>query len=161
MGGIVIPGGFDVRGIEGKVKACRYAREKKVPYLGLCLGMQVMIIELARHALGSEEPNSTEFDPQTRCPVIDLLPEQRGISEMGGTMRLGAYPCRLLPDTLAFKAYGQELISERRRHRFEVNNDYRELLKEGGLIISGTPPRRNLGRSSLVPSSVQGGCISL
>ncbi len=140
VGGIVIPGGFDVRGIEGKVKACRYAREKKVPYLGLCLGMQVMIIELARHALGSEEPNSTEFDPQTRCPVIDLLPEQRGISEMGGTMRLGAYPCRLLPDTLAFKAYGQELISERRRHRFEVNNDYRELLKEGGLIISGTSP---------------------
>ncbi len=138
--GIVIPGGFDVRGIEGKVKACRYAREKKVPYLGLCLGMQVMIIELARHALGSEEPNSTEFDPQTRYPVIDLLPEQRGISEMGGTMRLGAYPCRVLPDTLAFKAYGQELISERRRHRFEVNNDYRELLKEAGLIISGTSP---------------------
>ncbi|MFQ6000070.1 MAG: CTP synthase [Anaerolineae bacterium] len=140
VGGIVIPGGFDVRGIEGKIKACRYAREKKVPYLGLCLGMQVMIIELARHALGSEEPNSTEFDPQTRYPVIDLLPEQRGISEMGGTMRLGAYPCRVLPDTLAFKAYGQELISERRRHRFEVNNDYRELLKEGGLIISGTSP---------------------
>jgi CTP synthase len=138
--GIVIPGGFDVRGIEGKVKACRYAREKKVPYLGLCLGMQVMVIELARHALGSEEPNSTEFDPQTRYPVIDLLPEQRGISEMGGTMRLGAYPCRLLPDTLAFKAYGQELISERRRHRFEVNNDYRGLLKEAGLIISGTSP---------------------
>jgi len=138
--GIIIPGGFDVRGIEGKIKACRYAREKKVPYLGLCLGMQVMIIELARHALGSEEPNSTEFDPQTRYPVIDLLPEQRGISEMGGTMRLGAYPCRVLPDTLAFRAYGQELISERRRHRFEVNNDYRELLKEGGLIISGTSP---------------------
>jgi len=140
VGGIVIPGGFDVRGIEGKVKACRYAREKKVPCLGLCLGMQVMMIELARHALGSEEPNSTEFDPKTRYPVIDLLPEQRGISEMGGTMRLGAYPCRVLPDTLAFKAYGQELISERRRHRFEVNNDYRELLKEGGLIISGTSP---------------------
>jgi CTP synthase len=140
VGGIVIPGGFDVRGIEGKIKACRYAREKKVPYLGLCLGMQVMIIELARHALGSEEPNSTEFDPRTRYPVVDLLPEQRGISEMGGTMRLGAHPCRVLPQTLAFKAYGQELISERRRHRFEVNNDYRELLKEGGLIISGTSP---------------------
>mgnify|MGYP001099492827 CR=1 FL=1 len=140
VGGIVIPGGFDVRGIEGKIKACRYAREKKVPYLGLCLGMQVMIIELARHALGSEEPNSTEFDPQTRYPVIDLLPEQRGISEMGGTMRLGGYPCRVLPHTLAFKTYGQELISERRRHRFEVNNDYRELLKEAGLIISGTSP---------------------
>jgi len=138
--GIVIPGGFDVRGIEGKIKACRYAREKKMPYLGLCLGMQVMVIELARHALGSEEPNSTEFDPQTRYPVIDLLPEQRGISEMGGTMRLGAYPCRVLPNTLAFKAYGQELISERRRHRFELNNDYRELLKEAGLIISGTSP---------------------
>jgi len=140
VGGIVIPGGFDVRGIEGKVKACRYAREKKMPYLGLCLGMQVMVIELARHALGSEEPNSTEFDPQTRYAVIDLLPEQRGISEMGGTMRLGAYPCRLLPGTLAFKAYGQELISERRRHRFEVNNDYRELLQEAGFIISGTSP---------------------
>lgn len=138
--GIVIPGGFDVRGIEGKVKACRYAREKGVPYLGLCLGMQVMVIELARHALGSEEPNSTEFDPQTSHPVIDLLPEQRGISEMGGTMRLGAYPCRVLPDTLAFKAYGQESISERRRHRFEVNNDYRGVLEEAGLVVSGTSP---------------------
>ncbi len=138
--GIVIPGGFDVRGIEGKIKACRYAREKKVPYLGLCLGMQVMVIELARHALGSEEPNSTEFDPQTRYPVIDLLPEQGDISEMGGTMRLGAYPCRVLRDTLAFKAYDQESVSERHRHRFEVNNDHRGLLQEAGLIISGTSP---------------------
>jgi CTP synthase len=138
--GIVVPGGFGYRGIEGKIIAARYAREHKVPYLGLCLGMQIMIIELARHALGSDEPNSTEFDPATRHPVIDLLPEQRGITEMGGTMRLGAHPCRVIPATRAWAAYGQELISERRRHRFEVNNAYRELLQGAGMVISGTSP---------------------
>lgn len=138
--GIVVPGGFGYRGIEGKIIAARYAREHRVPYLGLCLGMQIMIIELARHALGSDEPNSTEFDPTTRHPVIDLLPEQRGITEMGGTMRLGAHPCRVIPGTRAWVAYGQELISERRRHRFEVNNAYRELLEGAGMVISGTSP---------------------
>ena len=142
--GIVVPGGFGHRGIEGKIAAARYARQRKVPYFGLCLGMQIMVIELARYALGDEEANSTEFDRTTPHPVIDLLPEQRGISEMGGTMRLGAYPCRVRPGTRAWQAYQQELISERRRHRFEVNNAYRGILEEAGLIISGTSPDGNL-----------------
>jgi CTP synthase len=142
--GIVVPGGFGHRGIEGKIMAARYAREHNVPYFGLCLGMQVMIIELARHALNSEEPNSAEFDPGTHQPVIDLLPEQRTITDMGGTMRLGAHPCRIIPGTRAWNAYKQELISERRRHRFEVNNDYRLLLEDAGLVISGTSPDRFL-----------------
>jgi len=138
--GIVVPGGFGYRGIEGKIVAARYAREHTVPYLGLCLGMQVMVIELARHVLGSDEPNSTEFDIATKHPVIDLMPEQRDISEMGGTMRLGAYPCRLVPGTKAAAAYGKEMVSERHRHRFEFNNDYRDLLTEAGLVISGLSP---------------------
>jgi CTP synthase len=138
--GIVVPGGFDYRGIEGKIAAARYARQHRIPYLGLCLGMQVMIIELARYAIGSDEPNSTEFDPATRHPVIDLLPEQRGITEMGGTMRLGAYPCRVVPDTKAWAAYGEAMISERRRHRFEINNQYREVLTGAGMVISGLSP---------------------
>ncbi|MFQ5594031.1 MAG: CTP synthase [Anaerolineae bacterium] len=138
--GIVVPGGFGHRGIEGKIAAARYAREHQMPYLGLCLGMQIMVIELARHALGSEEANSTEFNHRTPHPVIDLLPEQRGISDMGGTMRLGAYPCRVRRNTRAWSAYGQELISERRRHRFEVNNEYRATLEQAGLIVSGTSP---------------------
>lgn len=142
--GIVVPGGFGHRGIEGKIAATRYAREHKVPYLGLCLGMQIMVIELARHALDSEEANSTEFDRRTPHPVIDLLPEQRRISDMGGTMRLGAYPCRVRPHTLAWDAYGQELISERRRHRYEVNNEYRGMLERAGLVVSGTSPDGNL-----------------
>lgn len=142
--GIVVPGGFGHRGIEGKIATARYAREHNVPYLGLCLGMQVMVIELARHALDTEDANSTEFNRKTPHPVIDLLPEQRGISDMGGTMRLGAYPCRVRPETHAWDAYGQELISERRRHRFEVNNKYRALLEQAGLLISGTSPDGNL-----------------
>ena len=138
--GIVVPGGFGYRGIEGKIVAARYAREHKVPYLGLCLGMQVMVIELARHALGSDEPNSTEFDIATKHPVIDLMPEQRDISDMGGTMRLGVYPCRLVSGTKAAVAYGKEMIGERHRHRFEFNNDYRDLLTGAGLVISGLSP---------------------
>ncbi|MBN1659902.1 MAG: CTP synthase [Anaerolineae bacterium] len=147
--GIVVPGGFGYRGIEGKIVAARYARQQMVPYLGLCLGMQVMVIELARQALGSDEPNSTEFDLTTRYPVIDLMPDQRDISEMGGTMRLGLYPCRLLPGTLAASAYedtmmpggeGDQVIHERHRHRFEVNNAYRKLLEEVGMIFSGVSP---------------------
>jgi len=140
VSGIVVPGGFGYRGIEGKIVAARYAREHKVPYLGLCLGMQVMVIELARHALGSDEPNSTEFDIATRYPVIDLMPEQRDISDMGGTMRLGIYPCRLVPGTKAAAAYGQELVHERHRHRFELNNAYRELLTSAGMVLSGISP---------------------
>ena len=140
LDGIVVPGGFGYRGIEGKIVAARYAREKKVPYLGLCLGMQVMVIELARHVLGSDEPNSTEFDIATKHPVIDLMPEQQGISDMGGTMRLGVYPCQLVSGTKAADAYGQEMVSERHRHRFELNNAYRDLLTEAGLVLSGLSP---------------------
>ena len=140
VAGIVVPGGFGYRGIEGKLIAARYAREHMKPYLGLCLGMQVMVIELARHALGSDEPNSTEFDISTKYPVIDLMPDQRAISDMGGTMRLGVYPCRLVAGTRAAAAYGQELAYERHRHRFELNNQYRDLLADAGMAFSGLSP---------------------
>ncbi len=138
--GIVVPGGFGYRGIEGKIVAARYAREHQTPYLGLCLGMQVMCIEFARHVTGSDRPNSTEFDPHTNYPVIDLMPDQRGIADMGGTMRLGAYPCVLQAGTRAAAAYGQEQVSERHRHRFEFNNSFREQLSEAGLTLSGLSP---------------------
>ncbi len=140
VAGIVVPGGFGYRGIEGKIIAARYAREHRVPYLGLCLGMQVMVIELARAALQSDEPNSTEFDHTTRYPVIDLMPEQRDITDMGGTMRLGAYPCRLVPGTRAAAAYGCEQVEERHRHRFELNNAFRDLLSKHGMVFSGLSP---------------------
>lgn len=138
--GIVVPGGFGIRGIEGMVKAARYAREHELPYLGLCLGMQVLVIEYARWALNSELANSTEFQLDTRYPVIDLLPEQRAVKEKGGTMRLGLYPCHLVPGTHAAAAYGQPVVYERHRHRFEFNNDFRELLEDAGLIPSGLSP---------------------
>jgi CTP synthase len=144
LDGIVVPGGFGYRGIEGKVVAARSARENQVPYLGLCLGLQVMIIELARHALGSDEANSSEFDIKTQHPVIDLMPDQRDLSEMGGTMRLGLYPCELAPGTRAAAAYGESLVEERHRHRFEVNNRYRDLLNEAGMIFSGMSPDGHL-----------------
>ncbi|HID89706.1 MAG TPA: CTP synthase [Anaerolineales bacterium] len=140
VGGIVVPGGFGYRGIEGKIAAARWARDRGVPYLGLCLGMQVMVIEAARRAVGTDEPNSTEFDPHTPYPVIDLMPEQRSVVNLGGTMRLGLYPCRLVPGTRAAQAYGVEEIQERHRHRFEVNNRFRDLLQLGGLIFSGISP---------------------
>ncbi|MEW5718234.1 MAG: CTP synthase [Chloroflexota bacterium] len=142
--GIIVPGGFGERGIEGMILAARYARTHKIPYLGLCLGMQVMCIELARHTLESDDPNSTEFNPATHHPVIDLMPDQRGISDMGGTMRLGHYPCQLTPGTLAARAYGVESISERHRHRFEFNNTFRELLANAGLVYSGLSPEGRL-----------------
>jgi len=139
--GIVVPGGFGYRGIEGKIIAARYAREQKLPYLGLCLGLQVMVIELARHALGSDEPNSAEFDPNTRHPVIALMPNQQSITHKGGTMRLGTYPCYLVPGTQAAAAYrGEPAVWERHRHRFEVNNAYRELLQGAGMVFSGLSP---------------------
>ena len=142
--GIVVPGGFGYRGIEGKIQAARYARENKVPYLGLCLGMQVLCIEFARHVYQSDEPNSTEFDISTEIPVIDLLPEQRDIADMGGTMRLGIYPCQLEPGTKAAAAYQAcgmgPTVDERHRHRFEFNNAYREELVQHGLVISGQSP---------------------
>jgi CTP synthase len=142
--GIVVPGGFGERGIEGKVRAARWARENGIPYLGLCLGLQVMIIELARHALKNDEPNSTEFEPRTKHPVIDLMPDQRTITDMGGTMRLGLYPCHLTPETKAAGAYATTEVQERHRHRFEVNNAYRDLLSEAGLLFSGLSPDRRL-----------------
>jgi CTP synthase len=142
--GIVVPGGFGVRGIEGKIAAARYAREHKVPYLGLCLGMQVAVIEFARCVLGSDEPNSTEFDPNTKFPVIDLMADQRSVREKGGTMRLGLYPCYLVPGTRAAQAYGAGqgtlLIHERHRHRYEFNNDFRSLLEGEGMVLSGLSP---------------------
>jgi CTP synthase len=138
--GIVVPGGFGYRGIEGKVAAARYAREHKVPYLGLCLGLQVMTIELARHALKTDDANSTEFDERTLHPVIDLMPDQREISSLGGTMRLGAYPCQLASGTRALVAYGTSQISERHRHRWELNNEYRDMLQNAGMIVSGLSP---------------------
>jgi CTP synthase len=138
--GIIVPGGFGSRGIEGKINAARYARENKVPYLGLCLGMQVMVIEFGRFVFGSEDANSTEFNRNTPHPVIDLLPEQRGIGEMGGTMRLGLYPCQLVEGTKARNAYNTTEVQERHRHRFEFNNTYRELFQEKGMLFSGESP---------------------
>ncbi len=138
--GIIVPGGFGIRGIEGMVKAANYARNNKIPYFGLCLGMQVMVIEFARYALGSSKPNSTEFDASTPYPVIDLLPEQRGTENKGGTMRLGDYPCQLVPGSRAAKAYGQSLVNERHRHRYEFNNEFCDILKKAGMVYSGLSP---------------------
>jgi CTP synthase len=138
--GIVVPGGFGYRGVEGKIVAARYARENGVPYLGLCLGMQVMCIELARHIYGNNGPNSTEFDPHTSHPVIALMPDQHSVVDMGGTMRLGSYPCELQPGTKVAAAYGVEQVHERHRHRFEFNNAYREALSEAGMVYSGLSP---------------------
>ena len=138
--GIIVPGGFGERGIEGKIQAARVARTQGVPYLGLCLGMQVMVVEAARAALGSDEPNSTEFAPETPHPIISLLSEQQGIQDKGGTMRLGAYPCRLVPGSRAHQAYGEDEVQERHRHRYEFNNAYRDLLAQEGMIASGLSP---------------------
>jgi CTP synthase len=138
--GIVVPGGFGSRGIEGKIQAAHYARENKVPYLGLCLGMQLMVIEFARHVLGTDEVNSSEFDRSTPYPVIDLMPDQRSISDMGGTMRLGLYPCNLQPGSRAATAYGVKVVQERHRHRFEFNNAYRQVLQDAGMCYSGLSP---------------------
>jgi CTP synthase len=138
--GIVVPGGFGSRGIEGKIQTAQYARENKIPYLGLCLGMQVIVVELARNVLHKEEANSTEFDRATPDPVIDLMPEQTSITDKGGTMRLGLYPCDLKEGSLAREAYGVERVEERHRHRFEFNNDYRAQMEEAGMRLSGLSP---------------------
>jgi CTP synthase len=138
--GIIVPGGFGYRGVEGKIRAAQFARERKVPYLGLCLGMQVQCIEFARHVFGSSEPNSTEFNLFTRYPVIDLLPEQRDIEEKGATMRLGVYPCQLRAGTRAATAYDEPIVFERHRHRYEFNNNFRDVLGAAGLVFSGTSP---------------------
>jgi len=138
--GVLVPGGFGVRGIEGKITAARHAREHQVPYLGICLGMQIAVSEFARHVVGMEGANSTEFDPETPYPVIDLLPEQKEVRDMGGTMRLGADPVKLHEDTQARRIYAEAVIYERHRHRYEVNNHLRKRLEHGGLVFSGTSP---------------------
>jgi CTP synthase len=138
--GILVPGGFGSRGIEGKLQAARYARENKVPYFGLCLGMQLMVVDFARMIYKSEAPNSTEFDRSTPYPVIDLMPDQRGVVDMGGTMRLGLYPCELQAGSIAANAYQQPMVQERHRHRFELNNSYREVLQQNGMRFSGISP---------------------
>jgi CTP synthase len=135
--GILIPGGFGIRGVEGKVAAVRYARERKVPFLGICLGLQCAVIEFARHVCGLEGANSSEFDPASPHAVIDLLPEQKNVTDLGGSMRLGAQPCHLVPGTLAAKAYGEEVVYERHRHRWEVNPAYHQTLEHAGLVLSG------------------------
>jgi CTP synthase len=138
--GIVVPGGFGPRGVEGMVEAARYAREHQVPYLGLCLGMQVMVVEWARNVLGLKDANSSEIDPATPHPVIHIMTDQRSVTTMGGTMRLGSYPCRPVENTLMMAAYQENDVSERHRHRFELNNSYREALENSGLIMSGLSP---------------------
>ena len=135
---------MDERGFEGKIAAAQYTRENKIPTFGICLGLQVIICEFARNVLGFEKANSTEMDKQTPYPVISLLEEQREVEAMGGTMRLGAFNCKIEPNTLAFKAYGNELISERHRHRYEVNNKYLSSLEEKGMIFSGKFAEQNL-----------------
>jgi len=142
--GIVVPGGFGHRGVDGKIAASRYARHHNIPYLGLCLGMQAASIDLAREVIGNEEANSTEFNAFTAHPVIDLLPEQRDIEDKGGTMRLGVYPCKLLPGSKAAEAYGEAVVYERHRHRYEFNNHYRDQLAKAGVVFSGTSPNGRL-----------------
>lgn len=138
--GILVPGGFGDRGIEGKISAIRYAREQRIPFLGICLGMQMVCVEGARNLLKLEGAHSAEFDASTPHPIIDLLPEQKTIEEKGGTMRRGLYPCKLVPDSLAHQAYGSDLVYERHRHRYEFNNEYRKALEEVGYVFSGTSP---------------------
>ena len=138
--GVVVPGGFGNRGIEGKIETIKYVRENKIPFLGICLGMQMAVVEFARNVLKLKDANSAEFDENTKNPLIHIMEEQKGIDKKGGTMRLGAYPCVLKEGTLASKVYGKSEISERHRHRFEYNNDYREKLEKAGLKISGTSP---------------------
>ena len=138
--GVLVPGGFGSRGVEGKIAAIRYARENGVPFLGICLGMQMAVVEFARHAAGLPGAHSSELDPHTPYPVIDLMPDQVNVTEKGGTMRLGSYPCRLTANSRALAAYGQEDIDERHRHRYEFSNVYRERLTEAGLILSGLSP---------------------
>ncbi len=142
--GIIVPGGFGERGIDGMIEAIRYARENKIPYLGLCLGLQLAIVEFARDVAGLKGANSIELDPQTPYPVIALMPDQAGVEDIGGTLRLGSYPCILDPSTKAFELYGESEIHERHRHRYEVNNDFRQVLSDNGMTFSGLSPDRRI-----------------
>ena len=154
VNGVLVPGGFGDRGIEGKIEAIKYARENKIPFLGICLGMQIIVIEYARNVCGMEGANSSEFDAETKFPVIDLMPDQVDVEEKGGTMRLGLYPCKVYAGTLTQKAYGEELIYERHRHRYEVNNFLREKIVEGGMRIGGTLPNGRLVEIVELPEAV-------
>ncbi|WP_042681132.1 CTP synthase, partial [Anaerosalibacter massiliensis] len=145
--GILVPGGFGHRGIDGKISAAKYARENNIPYLGICLGMQMAIVDFARNVLGLKEAHSAELDENTPYPVIDLMPEQKDIDVMGGTMRLGLYPCKLKENTKVYAAYDEELIYERHRHRYEFNNEFRDKLIEKGMVISGVSPDERLVES--------------
>ncbi|MBT3394618.1 MAG: CTP synthase [Waddliaceae bacterium] len=149
--GYLVPGGFDTRGWEGKLLTARYCRENKIPYFGICLGMQALVVEYARNVAGIKKANSTEMDAKTSAPVISLLSEQRNVEDLGGTMRLGAYPCVLKKGTKAFEAYGKEDISERHRHRYEFNNEYKKTLEDKGLVISGIYKKDNLCEIAEVP----------
>lgn len=151
--GILVPGGFGNRGIEGKIKAIQYARERKIPFFGICLGMQCAVIEFARHVCGMADANSSEFNPNSTHPVIDLMPEQLDVEDLGGTMRLGLYPCKVYPDTLTSKAYNAELIYERHRHRYEFNNAFREEIVGKGLVLGGTLPNGRLVEIVELPES--------
>lgn len=151
--GILVPGGFGNRGIEGKIKAIQYAREHKIPFFGICLGMQCAVIEFARHVCGMADANSSEFNPNSTHPVIDLMPEQLDVKDLGGTMRLGLYPCKVYPDTLTSKAYNAELIYERHRHRYEFNNAFREEIVGKGLVLGGTLPNGRLVEIVELPES--------
>ena len=151
--GILVPGGFGNRGIEGKIKAIQYAREHKIPFFGICLGMQCAVIEFARHVCGMADANSSEFNPNSTHPVIDLMPEQIDVEDLGGTMRLGLYPCKVYPDTLTSKAYNAELIYERHRHRYEFNNAFREKIVDKGLVLGGTLPNGRLVEIVELPES--------
>ena len=142
--GILVPGGFGDRGIEGKILAAQYAREHNIPYFGICLGMQIAVIEYARNVLGYTDANSSELDPQTEHPVIDLMPEQKDVEDLGGTMRLGLYPCKITKDSLSEKIYGSSLIYERHRHRYEFNNVYRKEITDKGMVIAGQSPDERL-----------------
>jgi len=149
--GILVPGGFGTRGVEGKISAVRYARENEIPYFGICLGMQVAVVEFARSVCGLPAATSRELDSESQCPVIDLMPEQRTLEDKGATMRLGAYPCKVRDHSLARKAYGASQVSERHRHRYEFNNDYRELFESKGMSITGVSPDDRLVEIVEVP----------
>ncbi|RHW40218.1 CTP synthase [Neobacillus notoginsengisoli] len=138
--GILVPGGFGDRGVEGKISAIKYAREQKVPFLGICLGMQLATVEYARNVLGLKDAHSAELDPNTEHPIIDLLPEQKDVEDLGGTLRLGLYPCKLVEGTKVFDAYGEKVVYERHRHRYEFNNHYRQDMEKAGFVFSGTSP---------------------
>ena len=150
--GILVPGGFGFRGVEGKILATQYARENDIPFFGICLGMQMAVVEFARNILGYEDAHSSELNGLTEAPVIDLMPEQKDIEDMGGTMRLGLYPCKIKTGTLAYAAYGESLIYERHRHRYEFNNAYREVFVENGFVFSGLSPDERLVEIIEVPN---------